>query len=87
MEAEVEANGMLESKEVDMTNGEGAGGDGDEGAQDAEDEDGADQVGIEELNQAVVDVRQHAEYDFLALHSISEILLTSLSGRHTRMPC
>lgn len=61
IEAELEANGMLESKEVDMANDEGAGGDGEDGAQDAEDQDGGDQVGVEDLNQAVLDVRQHAE--------------------------
>lgn len=61
IEAELEANGMLESKEVDMANDEGAGSDGEDGAQDAEDQDGGDQVGVEDLNQAVLDVRQHAE--------------------------
>ncbi|KAJ0123323.1 mediator of rna polymerase ii transcription subunit 17 [Diaporthe amygdali] len=59
MEAEAEANGMLESKEVDMVKGEGEDGDGD-GANGEDDED-ADQVGMEDLHQAIGDVRLHAE--------------------------
>lgn len=68
MEAEAEANGILESKEVDMANDEGADGDGDGEGNKAEDDEGADQVGIEDLHQAIGDVRLHAEYEALALY-------------------
>lgn len=67
MEAEAEANGILESKEVDMANDEGVDGDGDGEGNNAEDDEGADQVGIEDLHQAIGDVRLHAEYEALAL--------------------
>lgn len=66
MEAEAEANGILESKEVDMANGEGADGDGDGSGNSAEDEESSDQVGIEDLHQAIGDVRLHAEYEALS---------------------
>ncbi|POS80819.1 mediator of RNA polymerase II transcription subunit 17 [Diaporthe helianthi] len=84
LEAEVEANGVLESKEVDMANGDGSGGDGGDGAQDADDEDGGDRVAIEDLNQAVLDVRQHAEMAhqnaMLALDFVS-LLITKENPR------
>lgn len=65
MEAEAEANGILESKEVDMIKGEGADGDGGNG----ENNEDADQVGIEDLHQAIGDVRLHAEYEALPLYT------------------
>jgi mediator of RNA polymerase II transcription subunit 17 len=68
LEAESEANGILESKEVYMTDSVGADGDGDEEGNNAEAEDDVDQVGIEDLHQAIGDVRLHAEYEILPLH-------------------
>lgn len=66
VEVEAEANGILESKEVDMTNDERVDGDGHGEGNDAEGDEGADQVGIEDLHQAIGDVRLHAEYEALS---------------------
>lgn len=87
MEAEAEANGILESKEVDMANDEGADGDGDGEGNNAEDDEGADQVGIEDLHQAIGDVRLHAEFEALALHLDQWRVADPLAGPRTRMPC
>lgn len=87
MEAEAEANGILESKEVDMANGEGADGDGDRDGNNAEDDEGADQVGIEDLHQAIGDVRLHAEYEALSLHLDGWKVADPFAGPRTRMQC
>lgn len=85
MEAEAEANGMLESKEVDMVKGEGEDGDGD-GANGEDDED-ADQVGMEDLHQAIGDVRLHAEYEALPPHLEPSRFANLPAGPRTKMPC
>lgn len=87
IEAEAEASGILESKEVDMANGVGAVGDGDGAENNAEDGEDADQVGIEDLHQAIGDVRLHAEYEALSLHSDPCKVADTLAGPRIRMPC